>query len=136
MLQRALAGLALFAAQVGASAGPPPLNIVVPSGPGSAPDLIARLLEPELRARLGQAVVIENRSGAGGIVAVMAAKNASLPANTLLLAQAAVVTVTPLTYRAAKYDMERDFEPVAVVAESRCCSSPTWPAGRNRWPTR
>lgn len=117
MFQRAFAGLALFAAQA-AFAAPPPLNIVVPSGPGSAPDIIARLLEPELRTRLGQPVVIENKPGAGGIVAVMAAKNAGSPANTLLLAQAAVVTVTPLTYRAAKYDAERDFEPVAVVAET------------------
>lgn len=95
-----------------------PLTIVVPSGPGSAPDIMARLIGDELRTRLGQAVVIENRPGAGGIVAVMATRSAAQPANTLLFAQAAVVTVTPLTYRAAKYDMERDFEPVAVVADT------------------
>ena len=92
--------------------------IVVPSAAGSAPDIIARILGDELRQRLDQPVVIENRPGAGGIVAVMAARNAASANNTLLLAQAAVVAVTPLTYRAAKYDMERDFEPVSVVAQT------------------
>lgn len=96
-----------------------PLTIVVPSAAGSAPDIVARLIGDELRQRLGQAVVIDNRPGAGGIVAVMAAKSSAAPArNTLLLAQAAVATVTPLTYRAAKYDMEQDFEAVSVVAET------------------
>ncbi len=94
-----------------------PLTVVVPSAAGSAPDIVARLIGDELRTRLNQPVVIDNRPGAGGIVAVMAAKQGR-PGDTLLVAQAAVVTVTPLTYRAAKYDMEADFETVAVVAET------------------
>ena len=93
------------------------ITMVVPAGPGSAPDIMARLLGDELRARLGQSVVIDNRIGGGGIVAVNAARQSASP-DTLLLAQAAVVTVTPLTYRAANYNLERDMEPVAVVAET------------------
>lgn len=94
-----------------------PLTIVVPSAAGSAPDIIARMLGENLQVRLGRTVIVDNKPGAGGIVSVMAAKNGG-PMNTLLLAQAAVVTVTPLTYRAAVYDMERDFEAIAVVAET------------------
>ncbi len=94
-----------------------PLTIIVPAGPGSAPDIIARLIGDELRVRLGQPTVVDNRVGAGGIVAVMATR-ASTSADTLLLAQAAVVTVTPLTYRAAKYDLDVDMEPVVVVADT------------------
>lgn len=94
-----------------------PINLVVPAPAGSAPDIVARLLGDELRHRLGQAVVVDNRPGAGGIIAVMAAKSAN-NADTLLLAQAAVVAVTPLTYRAARYDLERDMEPVAIVADT------------------
>jgi len=94
-----------------------PINIFVPAIAGSAPDIIARILGDELRKDLKQTTLVENRPGAGGIVAVMAAK-ASSNSNTLLLAQAAVVAVTPLTYRAAKFDLEKDMEPVAVVAST------------------
>ena len=93
------------------------LSIVVPSGAGSAPDIIARIVGDELRARLDVPTMVDNKPGAGGIVAVLAAKTSPSP-NTLLLAQAAVVTVTPLTYRAAKYDLAQDMEPVIVVADT------------------
>ncbi len=93
------------------------IPVVVPSAPGSAPDIIARLLGDELRSRLGVNVVIENRGGGGGIVAVNAARSHASP-EALLLAQAAVVTTTPVTYKAAQYDLSRDMEPVAVVAET------------------
>ena len=100
------------------SMGQSPLTIIVPTPAGSAPDLIARTLGDELRQRLGQPVIVENRSGAGGIIATMAAKSAPAEGNTLLLSQAAAAVVTPLTYRAAKYDMQRDFETIAVVAQT------------------
>ncbi|MEN9761026.1 MAG: hypothetical protein RI906_852 [Pseudomonadota bacterium] len=87
------------------SAPAPTLPIVVPSGPGSAPDIVARLLGDELRARLGAAVVIENRGGGGGIVAVNAARSHA-SGDALLLAQAAVVTTTPVTYKAANYALK------------------------------
>lgn len=114
---RALAALTISGITTSALANKP-LTIVVPSGAGSAPDIVARLLGDELQSRLNQPVVIENRPGAGGIVATMAAKSAPADGNTVLLAQAAVVTLTPLLYRAAKYDMEKDFETVAVVADT------------------
>lgn len=109
-----IAGL-LLATQVFAQGSN--ITMVVPAGAGSAPDIMARLLGDELRVRLGQSVVIDNRIGGGGIVAVNTARQSPSP-DTLLLAQAAVVTVTPLTYRAANYNLERDMEPVAVVAET------------------
>ena len=108
----ALCGMASWASATS------PLTMVVPSGAGSAPDIVARLLGDELTQRLGQPVVIDNRPGAGGIVATLAAKSAKADGNTVLLAQAAVVTLTPLLYRAAKYDMARDFEAVSVVADT------------------
>lgn len=114
---RTLLAFALLGAAAGVHASKP-LTMVVPSGAGSAPDIVARLLADELQSRLNQPVVVDNRPGAGGIVATMAAKSAPADGNTVLLAQAAVVTLTPLLYRAAKYDMEKDFETVAVVADT------------------
>lgn len=102
-------------AQTGATTATIPM--VVPSAPGSAPDVVARVLADELRTRLGSTIVIENRGGGGGIVAVNAARGHTSP-EAMLLAQAAVVTTTPITYKAANYDLSRDMEPVAVVAET------------------
>lgn len=116
-LIRSLLALAMLGAGPLAQATKP-LTMVVPSGAGSAPDIVARLLGDAMQARLGQPVVIDNRPGAGGIVATMAAKSAPADGNTVLLAQAAVVTLTPLLYRAARYDMAQDFETVAVVADT------------------
>ncbi|MEJ8810496.1 tripartite tricarboxylate transporter substrate binding protein [Variovorax ureilyticus] len=96
----------------------PPMIMVVPAPAGSAPDIVARLLGDELQHRLGQPLIIENKPGAGGIIAVMGAKSAANRANTLLFVHAAVATVTPLTYRAARFDLATDFEPVATVAET------------------
>lgn len=113
--------LAFATATAGAAAAPAagPLTIIVPAPAGSAPDIVARLLGDDLGPRLGQTVIIDNKPGAGGIVAVMAAKTAAASGgDTLLFVHAAVATITPVTYRAAKYDLARDFQPVALVAET------------------
>jgi tripartite-type tricarboxylate transporter receptor subunit TctC len=117
----ALAAILLFMHGPGlaqAQAPGKPMTMVVPAAAGSAPDIVARLLGDELQHRLGQSFIVENKPGAGGIVAVMAAKSAANRDNTLLLVHAAVATVTPLTYRAARFDLAVDFEPVATVAET------------------
>ncbi|MES2412703.1 MAG: tripartite tricarboxylate transporter substrate binding protein [Pseudomonadota bacterium] len=116
-----LAGVALGAGPVAAQAPlvtQKPLTIIVGTAPGSAPDQIARLIGEELKTRLRQNVLIESRPGAGGIVAAMAAKSAPADGNTLLFANAAMAVVTPLTYRAANYDMARDFEIIGMVANT------------------
>lgn len=119
--KRALIAAAL-AAGIGYAVAAPaagPLTLVVPAPAGSAPDIVARLLGDDLGPRLGRTIIIDNKPGAGGIVAVMAAKTAPAGgANTLLFVHAAVATITPLTYRAARYDLATDFEPVAVVADT------------------
>lgn len=120
LLAAAVLSFGLFTGAGASAQGFPskPIRIVVPAPPGSAPDVIARLLGDQYRQRLGQPVLVENRPGAGGIVAVNAARGAEADGHTLLLAQAAVVTVTPHTYKEAKYDMERDFDAVSAVAST------------------
>ncbi|WP_083745213.1 tripartite tricarboxylate transporter substrate binding protein [Variovorax sp. KK3] len=111
-----IAGTAPAQAQTKAPATP--MTMVVPAPAGSAPDIVARMIADELQRRLGQPFIVDNKPGAGGIVAVMAARSAANRANTLLFVHAAVATVTPLTYRAAKFDLATDFEPVVTVADT------------------
>ena len=115
----ALMGAALFAAPAFAQ-GPDkwpsrPVRILVPSPAGSAPDIAARAIADKLTAAWGQQAVVDNRPGAGGIVAMDLTRQAPADGYTMVLAQAAVVTVTPLTYKSATYDMERDFATVAML---------------------
>lgn len=95
-----------------------PITLVVPAPAGSAPDVIARMFAEHARARLGQSVVVENKVGAGGIVGVNAVKDAPADGHRLFFAQAAVVVVTPFTFKEAKYDMARDFEAISVLAST------------------
>jgi tripartite-type tricarboxylate transporter receptor subunit TctC len=111
-----LAALGLPAAAQGL--GKQPIKMLLPTVAGSAPDVMARLLAEQLRQKYGQPVIVENKPGAGGILAVNAARTGAPDGTTLLFAQAAVVVVTPHTFKEAKYDMERDFETVGVFAST------------------
>lgn len=91
------------------------VRVYVSSAPGSAPDIMARLVGDTLSKGLGQTVLVENKVGAGGIVVMNALKAAPADGYTIALVQAAVATVTPLTYKSATYDIERDFETIGTV---------------------
>lgn len=94
------------------------IRIVVPAPPGSAPDVIARVVTDNMRAQLGATVVIENKPGAGGIIAVNQVKGAAPDGMTLLFTQGAVVAISPHTYKEAKFDFERDFEAISAIADT------------------
>lgn len=94
------------------------VKVVVPAPAGSAPDVIARLVAEHMRGQLGAILLVENRPGAGGLVAVNAVKSAPADGTTLLLPQGAVVAISPLTYKEAKFDFERDFETIATIAHT------------------
>jgi tripartite-type tricarboxylate transporter receptor subunit TctC len=87
--RRALAALAaplLMPAGAWAQAPDGPITIVVPYTPGTGPDILARLVAPVLQARLGQAVVVENRAGASGNIGTQAVAIAPPDGYTLTLA--------------------------------------------------
>ncbi|MEJ8859907.1 tripartite tricarboxylate transporter substrate-binding protein [Variovorax robiniae] len=91
------------------------MKMVLPTAPGTAPDIIARIIGNKLAATMGQPVIVENKPGAGGILAMNQLRHAPADGYTFSLVHAAVATVTPLTYKEAKYDIERDYETVAVL---------------------
>jgi tripartite-type tricarboxylate transporter receptor subunit TctC len=91
------------------------IRIVVPYGVGGTADILARLLEPRLRERLGQPVIVENRPGAGGNVgAEMVARAA--PDGTTLLLTATSLASSPALYTKLAFDPATSLAPVAQVA--------------------
>ncbi|WP_151638144.1 Bug family tripartite tricarboxylate transporter substrate binding protein [Noviherbaspirillum aerium] len=91
------------------------VKLIVPTAPGSSGDIVARLLANKLSPIWGHPVVIENRPGAGGLIAMRATASAAPDGHTLTLTHTSAAVVTPYVYRAAKYDVEKDFTPIAVI---------------------
>jgi tripartite-type tricarboxylate transporter receptor subunit TctC len=95
-----------------------PLRLVVPFPPGGSVDVVARALTPKLSERMGQQVVIENRSGASGIIGTELVAHAKPDGYTLLINTIPLVTNSYL-YSKVPYDPFADFLPVSWL-----CSSP------------
>jgi tripartite-type tricarboxylate transporter receptor subunit TctC len=94
-----------------------PVRLIVPLGAGSATDVTARLFADRLGARWGQAVVVENRPGPDGLVAVMAFI-AAHDGHTLLFSIGGPVTVNPAARATLDYDPDRDLVPIASASDS------------------
>jgi tripartite-type tricarboxylate transporter receptor subunit TctC len=92
-----------------------PVHILVPYGPGGVADTTTRLLAQKLNERLGQTFVIENRPGAGGIVASKAGATAAPDGYTLTLTGNGTAIAKSL-FKSIPYDVLRDFKSVSVMA--------------------
>ena len=93
-----------------------PIRIVVNFPPGGAADQIARLVGQPLQEALGQPVVIENRTGAGGNVAGDAVAKSAPDGYTLLMSSGGMVSVNPHIYAKMTFDPAKDLSPVAAAA--------------------
>ncbi len=92
-----------------------PLRLVVPNAPGGAADITARTVGQALAASLGQPVVVENRPGAGGVVAGEAVARAEPDGHTMLLVSSGTA-VSAALFKALPFDTLRDFAPVSLLA--------------------
>jgi tripartite-type tricarboxylate transporter receptor subunit TctC len=92
------------------------IRIVLGFPAGASSDLLTRLLAEEMRAALRQAVIVENRTGAGGRIANEAVKNAPPDGQTLLMTPVATMSIYPHSYARLRYDPFKDFEPLAHLA--------------------
>jgi tripartite-type tricarboxylate transporter receptor subunit TctC len=102
-------------AQAPAWAPARPLRLVVPFAPGGSVDLAARLLAEPLALRLGQSVVVENRTGAGGAIGADAVAKAAPDGLTLLWGSSGVLSIAAALRGRLPYDPARDFAPVSLV---------------------
>jgi len=93
-----------------------PLHIVVPQAAGGTADVLARMLGERLQARLGVAVVVDNRPGANGLIGTDLVKRAAPDGCTLLLASTATHAMAPHVSPSSTFDPVRDFASVVNVA--------------------
>lgn len=94
-----------------------PLRIIVPFAPGGGQDGTARLMGAKLTELVGQQVIVDNRPGAGGIIAAETLLKAAPDGHTMYLASTSFV-VTPSLRKTLPYDTIKDFAPVTRVATS------------------
>ena len=114
LLGLALLPLAARAASDKASFPSRPITLIVPFAPGGVADITARAVAQAMAASLGQPVVIDNRPGAGGIVATQAVLQAPADGHTLLLMSNATAISVHL-FKRLPYDAARDLAPISTL---------------------
>jgi tripartite-type tricarboxylate transporter receptor subunit TctC len=114
---RTLAFSTVVAASLGAvSASAQTVRLIYPQAPGSSGDALTRLIAEGMQAETGQTVIVENRAGGSGRIALTSVKSAAPDGSMLLLTQMAPMTLFPHVHKSLDYDPVKDFTPIAQVA--------------------
>jgi tripartite-type tricarboxylate transporter receptor subunit TctC len=95
-----------------------PITIIVPSAAGGGNDIMARVLGERMSRTLGQQIVVENRTGAGGIVGARAIAKAPPDGYTLGMGNTGTLAQGPAYYSNAGYDPRKDFTPIGLIANA------------------
>ncbi|MBI3705745.1 MAG: tripartite tricarboxylate transporter substrate binding protein [Rhizobiales bacterium] len=114
----AIAGLTLLCVSNAAAQNYPtrPVTIVVPYAAGGATDLLARMIGQKLEQRLGKSFVVENRPGAGTVIAAQAVAKATPDGYTLLMGTSTPLAINATLHKKLSYDPAADFVPLALIA--------------------
>jgi len=115
LTRRATLALPALLAARGALAQDRPLRVVVPFPPGGSSDLVARMIQPDLQRLLGQAVVIDNRGGAGGNLGAEHVARSTPDGTTLLLTETGVLTTSRALFTRLTYNPAADLDPVTML---------------------
>src|SRR6266540_3307487 len=95
-----------------------PIHILVPYAPGGITDIASRILGAKLTEAWGQQVVVENRPGGNGFIAMTAAAKAAPDGYTLVMATVGDVAINPAMFKEMPFDVERDLAPIAMVSDA------------------
>jgi tripartite-type tricarboxylate transporter receptor subunit TctC len=93
-----------------------PIKFICPYAAGGLTDILTRILAQRLSERLRQPVVVENRTGAGGIIGMEVATKSAADGYTIVMVSQGMASVNPVLYKNLSYDTMRDFVPIAQVA--------------------
>lgn len=93
--------------------------LIVPFAAGGTTDVMARLIAVPMGRVLGQSVVVENHTGAGGTIGATRAARATADGHTVLFGHVGVLAVNPHLYNRLQYDPQRDFRPVGLVGTNQ-----------------
>ena len=131
----AAAGLYLASTSVRAQALPESARILAGFAPGGTVDVTARRLADRLRDVLARSVVVENRTGAGGQIALSALKTLAPDGLSLIITPMSMLGIYPHTYKKLPYDPIADFQPVsqAVRFDFGFAVGPMVPATPAHW---
>jgi tripartite-type tricarboxylate transporter receptor subunit TctC len=119
-LRTAAAGAAAVALPSLAAWPDKPIKIVVTFPAGGASDIVARVMAEQLTTRLGQAVVVDNRPGAGGSVGGLAVTAAPADGYTLMLSNSTPISIGPFALDKQPYDPVEGFTHIALIGNAPC----------------
>ena len=135
VLPAALAGLALAAAGSGPSAAAAdypnkPVRIIVPFAPGGGTDIQARLLSSAFNDSMHQTFIVDNRTGAGGLIGAQLAVDAPPDGYTILFTTASLAANVTLYADRMKFDLQKDLMPISWITSAPLvlCVHPSVPA--------
>ena len=106
----------LFASPAAAQFPDKPIRLIVPQAPGSATDTVARILGAELAKELGQQIVVDNRPGGALTIGLDLTAKSEPDGYTLCMGPIGALAITRHMVAKLPYDIERDFQPIALVA--------------------
>ncbi len=129
-----LLSLLIPSAVFGAGYPDKPIKILVPFAPGGASDFVARIIQPTLQELLGQPIVIENKPGAAGNIAVDATAKAAPDGYTLLLGNIGAVAINPSVFPNLTVDPQKDLVAITEIVDvpSVLIAHPALPANNVR----
>ena len=108
-------GLSLLPSETMAQAFTKPVRIIVPFAPGGTSDILARLIGPKLQESIGQPVVVENKTGAGGNIGADIVAKAEKDGHTLLLIDISTLAISPNLMANLTYSPTKDLAPVGLI---------------------
>ena len=111
----AVFGLGLLPAGAPAQTFTKPVRIIVPFAPGGTSDILARLIGPKLQEAIGQPVVVENKTGAGGNIGADIVAKADKDGHTLLMIDISTLAISPNLMTNLTYSPTKDLAPIGLI---------------------